>query len=164
MERLSSVALPASRPTPVEQVHLTLLFVGEVAKSRLEDVLESVKRAASGFRVPPLHAERLISLPARGPARLIALEMSAPPELLELQRRLALRLTRRPARKSDREFRPHLTLTRFAGGGDASVRVDLPCPLPGSFPVETVAVVSSHLHPDGATHTRLAEYSLAPGN
>jgi hypothetical protein len=63
-------------------------------------------------RLISLSVDRLIALPERGDARLIAADASAPPVLIELQKRLAQRLVRtRP--KREREFRPHLTLGAF---------------------------------------------------
>ena len=55
---LKALDLPAHRRTPAEQVHLTLQFIGDTAVRDLEDVTESVRRAASASRkrvaTPPM--------------------------------------------------------------------------------------------------------------
>ena len=65
---------------------------GTLRKRReLTAVTESVERSASGVKACTLTAGRLISLPNRGPARLVAVTTDAPPSILEIRRPLQLR-------------------------------------------------------------------------
>lgn len=150
--------LGAVRATPPEQVHLTLLFIGDRAPRELAAVAESVERSCAGFDAFTLTPRRLITLPERGPARLIAAETDAPASLTEIQRRLAKRLARN-ARDAGR-FRPHLTLVRFRPG-DRPARVDEPVECE-PFVVDRVVLVRSVLKSSGAEHREVAAVALGP--
>jgi len=153
--------LPACRWTPAEQVHLTLLFVGEVDPRRVETVIESAERAAAGIESFELAPDRLITLPERGPARLLAATAPGSPSLGELAVRLARRLAT-PRRRGDRidadRFLPHLTLLRFRAPV-ARFAIDRPIPA-APFRVERIAVMRSVLGREGAEHRELREIPL----
>jgi len=151
MSLLSRLTLPPHRPTPPGLVHLTLQFVGNVSRLELNAVRESVERAASGIAPFDLTAIRLVTLPHRGPARLVALETDTPPGLLEIQRRLVKRLSRSPRDRPGDAFLPHITLARFDGGAVPGVRVDERFE-PLSFRVEHVVLMRSVLSAAGAEH------------
>jgi len=154
--RLEGLELPAHRRTPIDQLHLTVLFVGDTPERELDAVIESVERAAAGVTAFELVTRGLVALPERGPARLVAAETSAPGALLELRRRLVSRLVthkRKPA-----PLRPHLTLARFR----APTTFDLPrFEAPSfAFRVDAICLQSSVLHPDGAEHRTVARAAL----
>lgn len=149
---------PRHRLTPLDQVHLTVQFIGDTDERELQDVAESVKRAAAGIGVFSLSPRRLISLPERGPVRLVALETDAPAALLELHRRLAHRLAHSPRAKAGDRFLPHLTLCRF-GGEVRAGRVEEPVSLP-PFNIASIRLMKSILRPQGAEHVCLEEVAL----
>ena len=137
---------------PVEQIHLTLLFLGAMTPRQLEATGESIRRASAGlgpFQLGPL---RLITLPPRGGARLVAAETDAPATLLEIQRRLASRLARAPHRDGGR-FRPHLTLCRFRTPSRVAPLAE-PLPVP-AFGVDRIVLMRSTLTPPRARHTEV---------
>lgn len=146
------------RVVPLEQVHLTLQFIGAAQPRELPEVMESIERSASGIGRFELMPRRLITLPERPPPRLIALETDAPPALLELQRRLARRLARNVRPKAGDRFRPHLTLARFTGSA-RPVPVDSPV-LIEAFAVREVLLMRSLLLPTGAKHEEIARTGL----
>lgn len=139
---------------PAHQVHLTLYFIGDTHPRELRTVGESVERAAAGLSAFSLTPERLITIPQRGPARLIAAATDEPAPLMELQRRLVQRLVRRPGTSKDNRFLPHITLCRFSESGPAPERVEQPIHLL-PFPILQVALVQSVLRPSGPAHTSL---------
>lgn len=159
---VSDRELPPHRATPLRQVHLTALFVGDTRSDELPGVEESVRRAVSGIGSFDLTPRKLISLPAHGPARLIAVETDAPPRLLEIHRRLASRLARRPAERDPDGFRPHLTLCRFAGSGARGFSLDETVVMP-AFPAGRVDLVESVLHSTGAEYRTLLSVPLHDG-
>ena len=144
------------RVAPLEQVHLTLQFIGDTPGRDLEATLESVRRSAAGIDPFPLTPIRLITLPERGQPRLIALETDSPPGMAELHRRLVRRLAR--SNRSGERFRPHLTLCRFDGAAHPSP-VNSPVALP-PFGVAAIHLVRSILRPNGAEHLTLEAVSL----
>ncbi len=155
--RLAPMGLPEHKLTPVEQVHITLVFLGDRRATEVADIEESIAGACKGIRACVVRPVRLISLPEKGAARLVAAETDAPPPLLELQKRLAHRLAARDKRGG--EFLPHLTLCRFTGmGADVRVRQDVEDG--EGFAVQTVCLVKSVLHPLGARHVLIREFGL----
>ena len=152
---LRSLELPPHRETPPEQVHLTLHFIGDTDKRQLDDVIESVRRSASGLSVFSLDVDRLITLPERGPARLIAAAAKPQPTATELHERLARRLARPGKRRET--FLPHLTLCRF----DAPAANHLDHVIAREvFRVEEIVLVRSVLGPAGAAHAPVARIPL----
>lgn len=139
----------------VARVHLTLQFIGERPEREIQAVRESIARAAAGVSAFELRPIRLTTLPAGPRSRLIAAETDSPAPLLELHRRLALRLARNP-RERDR-FLPHLTLHRFKS---TSVPVDLPLGSP-AFAVTHILLMRSILRPEGAHHAEVSRFPLA---
>lgn len=152
---LRSLDLPPHRETPHEQVHLTLHFIGDTDKRQLDEVIESVRRSASGLSVCSLDVDRMITLPERGPARLIAAAAKPHPTASELHERLARRLARPGKRRET--FLPHLTLCRF----DVPTLNHLDQVIaPVAFRVEEIVLVRSVLGPGGAAHAPVARIPL----
>lgn len=113
---LPTLSLPEHRPTAVDQLHMTVQFVGNTRRNRLGSVRESVERSASGLPGFTLRPAHLIAIPDRGPIRLVAVQTDAPPPLLELHRRLATRLAHKSNPEKPDRFVPHITLARFPEG------------------------------------------------
>jgi len=159
LEALAGMDLPPHRLVPPEQVHLTLQFIGDAPPSSLAAIIETVRRAAGGVGGFLMTPQRLITLPQRRPPRLVAVETDRHAALLELQRRLAARLSRSARRRPGDRFRPHLTLCRF----DApTVTPALDAPLDvAPFAVEAIALVQSTLRSDGAQHKTVEVVALA---
>jgi len=143
--------------TPAEQVHLTLVFVGNTGAKQLRGVIESVERAASGIGPITLMPTRLATHPSGKSPKLVAVFTDAPPGLLELQRRLARRLTPEPDRV-DRVFVPHLTVGRFDPATNA-VAFDVP-PVLAPFDVGEVRLMTSRQTARGVVHDVVAAVPL----
>ena len=153
--------LPPHRLVPAGQVHVTVQFIGERDPRELDDIAESVRRSAAGLGPFTLTPQRLITLPTRGPRRLVAAETDAPAPLPELKQRLVTRLAK-PGKRGSRGFLPHLTLLRFrrpAPGASVPPAV----PDATAFRVDRVALMRSTLHPSGARHEELESVPLDGG-
>lgn len=143
-----------------QQLHMTVQFIGETRENDLAVVIESVRRSASGVGAITLNPRRLISLPERGDPRLIAMETDAPAGLIELHKRLAMRLARSPRAKAADRFLPHLTLCRFSGvGRPERVQVQKEVELP-AFECRGVRLMRSVLRPQGAEHVLVEDVAL----
>lgn len=162
LDQAAALDLPAHRPIPPEQVHLTLLFIGDTPVRQMDNTIESTERSCVGIDAFDLHTRAVIALPNEKPnlpARLVAMECDAPPSLLELQRRLATRLAGKPRRKPGRAFRPHFTLCRF----NAPCVVSLNVPVDTSqdiIPVREIRLMRSTLTPEGAHHHTVQAFQL----
>ena len=161
VEALAMISPPPDskhRATPVKQVHMTVQFIGDTSERELDGVIESVQRSAAGVGAFMLTPRRLITLPERGPVRLIAMETDAPAGLLEVHRRLAMRLAKSVRARAGDRFMPHLTLCRFSGESRAE-RVDQAVSM-APFEIRSVVLVRSVLKPRGAEHVPVVEVAL----
>jgi 2'-5' RNA ligase len=158
LDQLAALSPRDIRLSPPEQVHLTLQFIGDTDVRDLPGVRESVERAAAGLAAASVEVVGLISLPERGRARLVAAELEAHATLLELHRRLALRLARNARERSAERFLPHMTLGRFAAG--SGERIEAAVAEPRRFVVPEVVLVQSILKPRGAEHRPVARFPL----
>lgn len=157
-QRIKAMDLPAYRLTPVEQVHMTLQFVGDTPVKNLDRTIESCRRAAKGLAPFALTAQAFITLPERGRSRLVAVETDAHPTLLELKRRLALRLATNVRENPAKKFRPHLTVCRFRS--PAKVSAFDGTIAEASFDVEELMLMKSTLSPSGALHQVVERWGL----
>ncbi|MFT3686108.1 MAG: RNA 2',3'-cyclic phosphodiesterase [Phycisphaerales bacterium] len=148
-------ALPPHRLIPTDQLHLTLAFIGETRAKEVREVKESVDRSCSGLHPFTLTAERLITIPTPddgGPPRLLAAATDSPPTLLEIQRRIAQRLTRPKKNGRRSRFLPHITLARYRHGVSSDA-IDQPLTEPRpSWRVESCTLYASHLKANGAEY------------
>jgi 2'-5' RNA ligase len=148
------------RLVPADQVHLTLFFIGDAHPRELAGIRESVQRSAGGLPPFSLTPQSLITLPDRHEPRLYAAQTDQPAPLMEVQRRLAQRLVRRPGTSKDNRFTPHLTLARVREGQPAP-RLDLPLVAP-AFPVSEIVLIESTLRPSGPLHQSIHTVALIP--
>jgi 2'-5' RNA ligase len=151
---IQTLELPPHRAVAPEQIHLTVQFIGDTPSADLDVTSESLQRATAGLASFSLQPMRLISLPERGPSRLVAMECEPHPTLMEIHRRLVVRLARNVRQRDRERFRPHLTLCRFRSPA-RGLRIDQPVSLE-AFPVMRVVLMRSTLSSDGASHHEVA--------
>ena len=158
LDAAAKVVDPLHRFSAIEQVHLTLLFIGDRPGRELRDVAESTERAAAGVRAFELTAQELLTLPEKPEPRLLAATTNLPSPLIELHRRLVLRLAKPAQRRDSSEILPHLTLCRF----DQQISVaPIHSPLSGpTFPVHRISLIKSVLLRGGALHETVATVEL----
>ena len=159
--------LPLPRRVPPGNLHLTLVFLGELPGP----VLEDAHHALEGLRAPGF-ALRLRGVGSFGaPPRLVFVGADPCPALDHLQRKVETAVRRAGVAPDRRRFNPHVTLARLdprrpgtederarlgaaiAGNADFSV---------GPFAVDGFALFRSHLGRSGAHYEELARYPLDP--
>lgn len=103
--------LPLPRKVDPEALHLTLVFLGEVAP----DVLEAVHEAWEGLRLPALSLQiQGFGLFGGARPRLCYAGLAPNPSLMALQAKVETAARRAGAAPEARRFIPHITLGRFA--------------------------------------------------
>ena len=161
---------PALRPVPVENLHVTLAFLGYRPEQEIERVATAVEESAG----PAPLVELLDPVPrppvGKGKPRLFALPLLSPgTELLQaaVQERLVAERLYEPEKRS---FWPHLTLARVRPQGRGSRRPreverrpeELPPGLKEAFLGVRLTLYRSELQPSGARYVPLAQVEL-PG-
>lgn len=161
-ERLRPARVPASWVRP-EQIHLTLRFLGDVDKTRLEQISATLRAAYRGTPPFTVRVSGTGGFPnIRRPHVIWVSLHSAENELAEVQQKAESAAQAIGLTPEERPFNPHLTLARIK---DPHAAWPLAAMLEqeaqfhaGEFTVSGVSLFSSQLNPKGALHTRLEEF------
>lgn len=152
-----------------DNVHYTLRFLGELGESRAAAAARAGEAAVVGLSRFALKLGGPGAFPsARKPRVLWLGATEGGEELGILARSLEEALRRERFEPADRPFAPHLTLGRVrdpGGGGaagavaEAFLRGAFPA---ASFPVESLLLIHSTLHPQGSRYEPIGRYTLGP--
>lgn len=168
--------------TQPEGWHVTLKFLGDVARDRIDTVREAVARAIDGVAPFPVAALGLVVLPPAAEPRVLAIGLRDDGSMARLADRIDAALEPLGFARESRRFTPHLTLGRVRraprqgpvpkakGTDNAASRVrsmatadwiwrfrDRPL---GEDRIETVEMLRSHLSPGGSIYTKVAAFAL----
>lgn len=154
--------LPVGRPVPEDNLHLTLVFLGDMDPRALEDLhgeIETLPLPAPQIRFGGLGTFAEME---RG---LTFAEVLPDEDHSRLQAKLATVARSVGADLPRRRFRPHVTLMRSNRQPKGPARdlmagaLGMPCDIPG-FQADRLCLYRSELHANGARHDVLAEYPL----
>ena len=155
--------LPLPRPVPPENLHLTLVFLGEIPEPTLADV-----DAAFGQVRAPAFELALAGLGMFGGARArsVHAEVAPSPPLLQLQSKLETAARSAGVPIPGRRFAPHVTLARLPERFPDRARLEAAVAARGGyrsapFAVEDFRLFRSWLSPGGSTYAELARYRLS---
>jgi RNA 2',3'-cyclic 3'-phosphodiesterase len=158
---------PALKPTRLESLHLTLVFLGH----REAEEVEAVAEAVGELRVPPvlMKLEDPITLPKRKRAALFALPAPSP-AATDLHFGVVDTLAEAGLHEPEgRDYWPHVTVARVRSEGRGSRRPagvvrrpgDLPNRLKEPFYAVRLTLYRSELQPSGARYVPLAQVELS---
>ncbi len=164
-EGLRDLPLPVRWVRP-EGIHLTLRFIGEVGKERLEAIREALVRlpgdGISPFRIG---AAGVGTFPESGAPRVLWVGLHGDLEAIaRLAQGVESALTAIGIPAEPRPFRPHLTLGRVRGRERGDWREYLrkhDRTEAGQIPVDGFCLFESQLGPGGATYRILARFGLS---
>lgn len=146
------------RWTLAENMHLTLVFLGEVAEERLSAIAAEIE----ALRVPHLHL-RINGLGTFPRAGVLFAEIEPSPALVSLQDEVARRMARIGFKLEDRAYHPHLTLARM----HSPIRLKqtelaLPKSVSHSWTADEVVLYRSHTSPNGSQYEPLLRNASGP--
>jgi 2'-5' RNA ligase len=154
--------LPLPRALPPENLHLTLVFLGEIPEPTLADV----DAAFSKVRVPPFDLA-LAGLDMFGGAKARSVHAEAAPSapLLQLQSKVETAARSAGVAVAGRRYAPHVTLARlperFADRARLEAAVAARIAYRSEpFHVEDFCLYRSWLSPGGSIYDELARYTL----
>ncbi|SHE34765.1 2'-5' RNA ligase [Ruegeria intermedia] len=143
------------RPVAAENLHVTLVFLGNPPEEQLADLHFELERVRH-----PAFCIRFNGLGMFG--NTIHLAVAKNPSLQELQTKTLQAARGVGIDVPRRRFRPHITILRGANPalftGFSGFSPDAP-----DMRVDRFALFSSNLTPQGARYDRLADYPLLPG-
>jgi 2'-5' RNA ligase len=150
------------RWVPVENIHLTLKFLGDVSEKNLDVLQEIINAEAASQKKMEISIGRMGAFPKIRRPRVIWIGVESPPELLALQRSIEARTTRVGYPPDEREFSPHLTLgrvSRTASPSDVRKIGEIlnasPVGFLGAAWVQAVHLFKSDLQPSGAIYSKM---------
>lgn len=150
------------RWVPVENMHLTLKFFGDVSPANVDLLAQTLTAETQAYVPFSMEVGGLGSFPTPRRARVFWIGIQAPAALTSLQRGLEAAAARLGYEAEERPFSPHLTIGRVkqpvSAGDQQKVRAALEQthigPL-GRADVSAVHLFKSDLNPSGAEYTRL---------
>ncbi len=152
---LTTLELPG-RATAGEKLHLTLLFLGQVAEEVVTPLKERTSRLLATLEPQSepliLRFDRIEHWLRPQVVSLVASEVPEP--LLHLHRTLCKAARAFCIELEERDFRPHITLARKARRRFPHQTLKTPV----LWPISEVALVASELRPEGARYHCLARW------
>jgi 2'-5' RNA ligase len=150
------------RWVPVHNVHLTLIFLGDISSSSLDLIKQMMTVEAAQVRAFEIQIEGLGSYPNPRRPRVLWVGLNAPLALTYLQHALEAAAARLGYAPEDRGFSPHLTIGRVrqnvSPADQQKVRDALECTKVGNLGtvcVNGVHLFKSDLQPTGSLYTKL---------
>lgn len=149
---------------PVENLHVTLKFLGHITDETVEKVKERLYNIASSFKPFRLSFKGIGFFPDRKRPRVIWIDISDSEVLKSLQETIDERLTEIGFEREERDFSPHLTIGRIRSLKDREKLIGLIDTIKdwkfGSIDVDRVYLMKSDLRPGGAQYSVIAEFPL----
>jgi 2'-5' RNA ligase len=143
--------------------HVTLAFIGEVARASIGKAIDAVDTASRSAGPFELVSGPVGGFPESGRAKVVWLGFSSgESELISLARALRASLSARGVPFDPKPFSPHLTVARSRVGADASF-LEPPEPPVRGIAAE-IALFESRLGAGGAAHRALARFALSPSS
>lgn len=158
-QRLEGVPV---RWVPVENIHLTLKFLGDVSVANIEMLTEILQQVVGDHHEFEVSAGGLGAFPQTHRPRVLWIGLSTSPELAAIQREIDLETARLGYAGDDRPFSPHLTLGRVSRNATTSdlhaiakVLEGYKVGFLGVANVQSVHLFRSDLRPGGSIYSRL---------
>jgi RNA 2',3'-cyclic 3'-phosphodiesterase len=155
------------RWVPIENMHLTLKFLGDVSPSNVELLSEMLRAEMDLFHCFELRLNGLGSFPNLKRPRVLYIGIQAPAALEALKRGIESASSRLGYGSEERGFSPHLTIGRVKQNVVATEQQAIRHALEdtkidslGTARVNSVELFKSDLKPTGSVYTRLYSASL----
>jgi 2'-5' RNA ligase len=146
----------------MENMHLTLKFLGDVSPSNVEMLSQMLQAEADLFNCFDLRLSGLGSFPNLKRPRVIFIGIQAPPTLEALQRGIESASRRLGYESEERGFSPHLTIGRVKQNVTPTEQQAIRRALEetridslGTARVDSVHLYKSDLKPSGSVYTKL---------
>lgn len=156
------------RWVPIENIHLTLKFLGDVSTANLDLLKKMLEREAADHPPFEFSVGELGAFPSIRRPRVIWVSVQAPQELLALQHGIDAETARLGYPREDRPFSPHLTLGRVSRGATHDDTRKISDVLSiykvgyiGAAQVNAVHLYRSDLKPSGAFYTAIYSAPLS---
>jgi len=155
------------RWVPMENMHLTLKFLGDVSPSNVDMLTQMIHAEVGLFNCFEFHLAGLGSFPSLKRPRVIYIGIQAPAALETLHRGIESASRRLGYESEERGFSPHLTIGRVKQNVTSAEQQTIRRALEetkidtlGTARVDSVHLYKSDLKPTGSVYTRLSSAPL----
>ena len=148
----------------IENIHLTLQFLGSIDDSRVEAIAVQCEKVAAKFSPFTLELEGTGTFPAGGNPRVVWVGVKESGSLAGLQAEIGGKMEGLDFVREERPFLPHLTLGRVKslnGKNELIRKIEEGRGFkPGDLRVDRFHLFRSELFPQGAVYTKLRAFML----
>ena len=159
------------RWVPVDNIHLTLKFLGNVSTANLEILKDILGKVVANHHECDISVGGIGVYPKAHNPRVIWVGMKVPQELINLQHELEIETARLGYSREHRPFSPHLTfgrVSRNASADDVHVIAEIldnyKVGFLGATRLRTIYLFRSDLTPEGAEYTPIYSAALNEGD
>ena len=156
------------RWVPVQNIHLTLKFLGDVSEQNIEVIKTIVNTEAISHQVFEISVGQFGVFPTAARPRVLWVGVEAPDELINLQRRIDMETARLGYAPDQREFSPHLTFGRVSRNATpqqvrkvSNLLRNFRIGFLGAARIEDVTLFRSDLGPNGAVYSKIYSAKLS---
>lgn len=159
--------LPRAKWVDPENIHLTLLFLGETPADKVPALSAKLREAFARHAPMTVRLSGGGTFPPKRPARVAWIGMEAPEELAAVQAdAVAAAVEAVGFEPEERPFRPHVTLARCDPNWPRDAADKLTSAFPGEigppFTVDRGVLMESKLSPRGARYTVVEGFPMEP--
>ena len=155
------------RWVPVENIHLTLKFLGDVSVANVEMLTEIVRSVAENHHVFEISVGGNGAFPNTRRPRVLWVGIEAPSELIMVQRNIDIETSRLGYASDKRGFSPHLTMGRISRNASTRDLREISKFLDkktvgflGVTSINEIHLFRSDLHPGGAVYSKVFSAKL----
>ena len=148
--------IPSARWVPVQNIHLTLSFLGRVDESRIPEVSGALASSVSDYVDFTVRLDELGAFPSQRRARVLWAGLADPTRgLSAIAESVVSALESIGFPREARAFTPHVTMARLKVPRPVTLSV-VPAPVP--FPVERISLFESHLQRPAPVYEEIATF------
>ncbi|OGS51342.1 MAG: 2'-5' RNA ligase [Euryarchaeota archaeon RBG_16_68_12] len=148
----------------LEQVHLTLKFLGDTEEALVPRIVDAMRRSVAGVAPFTVRVAGTGAFPDLRRIRVLWVGLEGGEPLVGIARRLESETEPLGYPREGRDFSPHVTLARVKGGGNLDrARQVLEAHANdayGEFPVDRIRLKKSVLTPQGPIYSTVEEVPL----
>lgn len=151
-----------------ENIHLTLKFLGNIKEENADEISQKMKKACKKYKPFTIEVTGIGIFPNLRAPRVIWAGILENNTLQQIQESIDLEMMSLGFEREKRKFKPHLTLGRFRSGtGKEGILEEIKTHEKNSFGTvhaQSISLMKSELHPEGARHTKISEVTLNTAN
>ncbi len=156
------------RWVPVENIHLTLKFLGDILPSKVPEISSALKEIKAHQSPIQIQISDIGAFPNINRARVIWVGLNYPETLRKLQSQIESQFAKLDFPREERRFSPHLTLARVRDHAQpaslrkiAEVLTSSTKPQPVEALADKITLFHSELKPSGSVYNALAKFVLS---